>query len=215
MYKASYVQFPFLLTSSDNEATKPTTLFFYENINAYVDLPSSTYWIVLKFTGRNNNYQRSCIAVPTNADFSSPVYESNSRYVKFGVQTYMPKWTGAQTVDTSGNKYIGNVVLPTKDIYDIKVYYSTSLQIDTDHADVTLIPEIKPVVYVTDENRDIVTSSASWADYLNPVFVSYNSYTTNDLTEVEMTTVGKPASASVDNRDVQYGVQTWTPNYNN
>ena len=39
--------------------------------------------------------------------------------------------------------------------------------------------------------------------------------TTNDLTEVEMTTLGKPASASVDNRDVQYGVQTWTPNYNN
>jgi|TARA_R110000824_G_scaffold2398_1_gene11209 hypothetical protein len=215
MYKVSYVQFPFLLTSSDNEATKPTTLFFYENINAYVDLPSSTYWIVLKFTGRNNNYQRSCIAVPTNADFSSPVYESNSRYVKFGVQTYMPKWTGAETNDISGNKYVGNVVLPTKDIYDIKVYYSTSLQIDTDHSDVTLIPEIKPVVYVTDENRDIVTSSASWADYLNPVFVSYNSYTTNDLTEVEMTTVGKPASASVDNRDVQYGAQTWTPNYNN
>ena len=30
-----------------------------------------------------------------------------------------------------------------------------------------------------------------------------------------MTTVGKPASASVDNRDVQYGVLTWTPNYNN
>jgi hypothetical protein len=27
--------------------------------------------------------------------------------------------------------------------------------------------------------------------------------------------LGKPASASVDNRDVQYGVQTWTPNYNN
>ena len=215
MYKVSYVQCPFLLTSSDNEATKPTTLFFYENINAYVDLPSSTYWIVLKFTGRNNNYQRSCIAVPTNADFSSPVYESNSRYVKFGVQTYMPKWTGAETNDISGNKYVGNVVLPTKDIYDIKVYYSTSLQIDTDHSDVTLIPEIKPVVYVTDENRDIVTSSASWADYLNPVFVSYNSYTTNDLTEVEMTTVGKPASASVDNRDVQYGAQTWTPNYNN
>ena len=193
----------------------PTTLFFYENINAYVDLPSSTYWIVLKFTGRNNNYQRSCIAVPTNADFSSPVYESNSRYVKFGVQTYMPKWTGAQTVDISGNKYIGNVVLPTKDIYDIKVYYSTSLQIDTDHSDVTLIPEIKPVLYVTDENRDIVTNPTDWANYLNPVFVSYNSYTTNDLTEVEMTTVGKPASASVDNRDVQYGVQTWTPNYNN
>jgi len=215
MYKVNYVRFPFLLSSSADESTMPTTLFFYENINAYVDLPSSTYWIVLKFTGRNNNYQRSCIAVPTNADFSSPVYESNSRYVKFGVLTWMPKWTGTQTSDISSSKYIGNVVLPTKDIYDIKVYYSTSLQIDTDHSDVTLIPEIKPVLYVTDENRDIVTNPTDWADYLNPVFVSYNSYTTNDLTEVEMTTVGKPASASVDNRDVQYGVQTWTPNYNN
>ena len=30
-----------------------------------------------------------------------------------------------------------------------------------------------------------------------------------------MTALGKPASALVDNRDVEYGVQTWTPNYNN
>ncbi len=205
MYKADLVLFPF----TENY------LWFYENLNAYVDLPSSTYWIVLKFTGRNNNYQRSIIARPTNANFSSPVYESNNRYVKFGCTVWMPKWTGTQIMDISGNKYVGNVVLPTKDIYDIKVYYSTSLEIDTDDSDVTLIPEIKPILYVTDENRDIVTNSSSWADYLNPAFVSYNSYTTNDLTEVEMTTLGKPASASVDNRDVQYGVQTWTPNYSN
>ena len=183
------------------------TFWFYENLNAYVDLPSSTFWIVLKFTGRNNNYQRSIIARPTNADFSSPVYESNDRYVKFGFTAWMPRWdSGTQTVDTSGNKYTGNVVLPTKDIYDIKVYYSTSLEIDTDDSDVTLISEIKPVVLSTDENRDIVTNAANWANYLNPAFVSYNPYTTNDLTEVEMTTLGKPASASVDNRDVQYGV---------
>ena len=142
--------------------------------------------------------------------------ESNDRYVKFGFSAWMPRWdSGTQTVDTSANKYTGNVVLPTKDIYDIKVYYSTSLQIDTDHSDVTLISEIKPVVLSTDENRDIVTNAANWANYLNPAFVTYNPYTTNDLTEVEMTTLGKPASASVDNRDVQYGVQTWTPNYNN
>jgi hypothetical protein len=204
MYKADFVLFPF------------GTFWFYENLNAYVDLPSSTFWIVLKFTGRNNNYQRSIIARPTNADFSSPVYESNDRYVKFGFTAWMPRWdSGTQTVDTSGNKYTGNVVLPTKDIYDIKVYYSTSLEIDTDDSDVTLISEIKPVVLSTDENRDIVTNAANWANYLNPAFVSYNPYTTNDLTEVEMTTLGKPASASVDNRDVQYGVQTWTPNYTN
>tara|TARA_R100000353_G_scaffold128946_1_gene91550 strand:- start:138 stop:785 length:648 start_codon:yes stop_codon:yes gene_type:complete len=215
MYKVSYVRFPFLVSSSADESTMPTTLFFYENINAYVDLPTSTFWIVLKFTGRNNNYQRSCIAVPTNDDFSSPEYESNSRYVKFGVKTYMPKWTGDENNDITGNKYVGIVVLPTVGIYDVKVYYSTSYTIDTDHADMTLIPEIKPVLYVTDENRDIVTNAVSWANYLNPVFTSYNSYTTNDLTEVEMNSVGKPASASVDNRDVQYGVQTWTPNYNN
>mgnify|MGYP003116740012 CR=1 FL=1 len=204
MYKADFVLFPF------------GTFFLYENLNAYVDLPSSTYWIVLKFTGRNNNYQRSIIARPTNADFSSPVYESNDRYVKFGFTAWIPRWdSGTQTVDTSANKYTGNVVLPTKDIYDIKVYYSTSLQIDTDHSDVTLIPEIKPVVLSTDENRDIVTNAANWANYLNPAFVTYGSYSDNDLTEVEMTTLGKPASASVDNRDVQYGVQTWTPNYSN
>ncbi len=204
MYKADFVLFPF------------GTFFLYENLNAYVDLPSSTFWIVLKFTGRNNNYQRSIIARPTNADFSSPVYESNSRYVKFGFTAWIPRWdSGTQTVDTSANKYTGNVVLPTKDIYDIKVYYSTSLEIDTDDSDLTLISEIKPVVLSTDENRDIVTNSANWTNYLNPAFVTYNPYTTNDLTEVEMTSVGKPASASVDNRDVQYGVQTWTPNYNN
>ena len=132
MYKADFVLFPFT----------QNYVWFYENLNAYVDLPSSTFWIVLKFTGRNNNYQRSIIARPTNADFSSPVYESNDRYVKFGCTVYMPKWTGTQTMDISGNKYIGNVVLPTKDIYDIKVYYSTSLEIDTDDSDVTLIPEI-------------------------------------------------------------------------
>ena len=205
MYKADFVLFPFT----------QNYVWFYENLNAYVDLPSSTFWIVLKFTGRNNNYQRSIIARPTNADFSSPVYESNDRYVKFGCTVYMPKWTGTQTMDLSGNAYGGTIVLPTIETYDVKVYYSTSFTIDTDHANITLIPEIKPVVYVTDENRDLVSHPANWADYLNPAFVTYNSYKTNDLTEVEMTSFGKPASASVDNRDVQYGVQTWTPNYTN
>jgi len=205
MYKADFVLFPFT----------QNYLSFYENINAYVDLPSSTFWIVLKFTGRNNNYQRSIIARPANNDFSSPVYDSNNRYVKFACSVFMPKWTGVQTMDLSGNAYGSSIVLPTIETYDVKVYYSTTFTIDTDHANMTLIPEIKPVVYVTDENRDIVTNSANWADYLNPAFVSYNPYTTNDLTEVEMTAFGKPASASVDNRDVEYGVQTWTPNYTN
>jgi len=127
----------------------------------------------------------------------------------------MPKWnTDTQPFDTSGNMSVGNAVLPTVDTYDIKVYYSTSSTKDTDSSDVTLIPEIKPVLLCTDENRDIVTNSSSWADYLNPAFVTYNPYTTNDLTEVEMSPYGKPASASVDNRDAQYGAQTWTPNYN-
>jgi|TARA_R110002020_G_scaffold79687_1_gene199457 hypothetical protein len=206
MYKADFVLFPFT----------QNYVWFYENLNAYVDLPSSTFWIVLKFTGRNNNYQRSIIARPTNADFSSPVYESNDRYVKFGFTAWMPKWnTDTQSNDSSANMSVGNAVLPTIDTYDIKVYYSTSSTKDTDSSDVTLIPEIKPVLLCTDENRDIVTNSANWADYLNPAFVSYNPYTTNDLTEVEMTSLGKPASASVDNRDAQYGVQTWTPNYTN
>ena len=204
MYNCDFVLFPF------------ETVYFYENLQAYTTLPTSTYWIVLKVTGRNNNYQRSCIARPTNFDFVSPVYESNNRYVKFGINCWIPRWDNlAGSLDTLANKNVGNIEMPTKQIYDIKVYIATTRTIDTDHSDVTLIPEIKPVLYATDENRDLVSHPANWADYLNPAFVTYNSYTTNDLTEVEMTSFGKPASASVDNRDVEYGVQTWTPNYNN
>ena len=204
MYNCDFVLFPF------------ETVYFYENLQAYTTLPTSTYWIVLKVTGRNNNYQRSCIARPTNFDFVSPVYESNNRYVKFGINCWIPRWDNlAGSLDTLANKNVGNIEMPTKQIYDIKVYIATTRTIDTDHSDVTLIPEIKPVLYATDENRDLVSHPANWADYLNPAFVTYNSYTTNDLTEVEMTSFGKPASASVDNRDVEYGVQTWTPNYSN
>jgi hypothetical protein len=204
MYNCDFVLFPF------------ETVYFYENLQAYTTLPTSTYWIVLKVTGRNNNYQRSCIARPTNFDFVSPVYESNNRYVKFGINCWIPRWDNlAGSLDTLANKNVGNIEMPTKQIYDIKVYIATTRTIDTDHSDVTLIPEIKPVLYATDENRDLVSHPANWADYLNPAFVTYNSYKTNDLTEVEMTSFGKPASASVDNRDVEYGVQTWTPNYNN
>ncbi len=204
MYNCDFVLFPF------------ETVYFYENLQAYTTLPTSTYWIVLKVTGRNNNYQRSCIARPTNFDFVSPVYESNNRYVKFGINCWIPRWDNlAGSLDTLANKNVGNIEMPTKQIYDIKVYIATTRTIDTDHSDVTLIPEIKPVLYATDENRDLVSHPANWADYLNPAFVTYNSYKTNDLTEVEMTSFGKPASASVDNRDVEYGVQTWTPNYSN
>ena len=204
MYNCDFVLFPF------------ETVYFYENLQAYTTLPTSTYWIVLKVTGRNNNYQRSCIARPTNFDFVSPVYESNNRYVKFGINCWIPRWDNlAGSLDTLANKNVGNIEMPTKQIYDIKVYIATTRTIDTDHSDVTLIPEIKPVLYATDENRDLVSHPANWADYLNPAFVTYNSYKTNDLTEGEMTSFGKPASASVDNRDVEYGVQTWTPNYSN
>tara|TARA_R100000908_G_C3729826_1_gene129579 strand:+ start:357 stop:974 length:618 start_codon:yes stop_codon:yes gene_type:complete len=205
MYNCDFVLFPF------------ETVYFYENLQAYTTLPTSTYWIVLKVTGRNNNYQRSCIARDQpSPDYTSPSYTTTDRYVKFGINCWIPRWDNlAGSIDTSANKYVGNIETPTKQIYDVKVYIATTRTIDTDHADVTLIPEIKPVLYTTDENRDIVTNAANWADYLNPAFVTYNSYTTNDLTEVEMTSLGKPASASVDNRDVEYGVQTWTPNYTN
>ena len=198
MYKEEFINFPW----SQNY------VWFYENLNAYVDLPS-TYWILLKFKGRNNNYQRSIVARPTNGDFTSPVYESNDRYVKFGCIPWMAKWnTDEQERDRKPYHIIGNIVVPTKQFYDIEVYYRTDYELDT--AGATLIPEIKPVLYVTDQNRD---ANSYWDDYLNPAFVTYDSYTDNDLISVGMSDWGKPASASVDNRDVQYGTETWTLHY--
>ena len=103
MYNCDFVLFPF------------ETIFFYENLQAYTTLPTSTYWIGLKVTGRNNNYQRSCIARPTNFDFVSPVYEANDRYVKFGINCWIPRWdNSAGSIDTLANKNVGNIEMPTK-----------------------------------------------------------------------------------------------------
>ena len=204
MYKAEYTTSPLTLNY----------VYFYENISAYVDLPDTVYFL-LKFTGRDSNYQRSIVAYPANGDYTSPSYDRNNRYFKFGFRAYSPKTDGSeQTMDIKSVKLIGNVVLSPIGIYDVKVYYTTTYNSNSlSESAATLIPEIKPVVYVTDENR--VLLGANWTGYESPDFVTYTKYAENDLTDVSMSNYGKPASASVDNRDVEYGVQTWTPNYSN
>tara|TARA_R110002020_G_scaffold291708_4_gene507094 strand:- start:6581 stop:7153 length:573 start_codon:yes stop_codon:yes gene_type:complete len=190
MYKADYTN-----QALDN-------VYMYENISAYATIPDDNF-IMLKFRGITTNYQRTCICIPSNADYVNPTYENNSRYWKLHINPFAPNWGSAsQGNDVSAMRLVGKPILPPTETYNIEVYYRSDYALDT--ATATLIPELTPRIYVT--NEDLTYASDA------PV-VQYTEYANNDLTSVAMSSSGVPTSASVDNRDVEYGVQTWTPTY--
>lgn len=189
------------------DTTGAATLSFYENLNSY-SIPDGAR-IIIKFTGLQNNYQRSVLAVPTNADTADPTYDTNDRYWKLTWSYVVANnKTHALTHDIRANKLGGTVVLPAPGIYNIDLYYSTNDSainyLKTSSTYATHITQLQPRLYISS------TASAYTAD--NPA-VSYDEYASNDLIEVDMSAYGLPESADDDNRDAQYGVQTWTPNY--
>ena len=115
--------------------------------------------------------------------------------------------------DIVGKKLIGRVVLPADETYDITYYYDDSWSPITHNSSGVLvpteIPEVKSVLNVTQS-----ASVSGSIDATQPT-TFYNAYSDNDVVDTNMSQYGKPYSASVDNKDIEYGVQTWTPTYDN
>tara|TARA_R100000664_G_scaffold10000_3_gene16597 strand:+ start:137 stop:748 length:612 start_codon:yes stop_codon:yes gene_type:complete len=194
-------------------ASNPSVINLRINISSYIDDSTiSGKFIILKFRGRKTNFQRSCVAIPSNGSYSSPTYDNNSRYWTLTFKDYYPgaDYTpgGSFNVDTSVKRLLGIMVLPSDEIYDITYWYNSSwaTNLGTGSAAVE-ITGISSILNVrTDPAVFTANPGAAALSY-------YTEYTENDLSSVDMSADGLPASASVDNRDVQYGTETWTPNY--
>lgn len=190
-----------------NDVAGAATVSIYENLNSY-SIPDGAR-ILLKFTGIKSNYQRSVLPRPTNADLDAPTYDTNNRYWKL-TWGYVIAITKAQALsnDIRGNRVSGTVVLPAAEIYNIDVYYSTHTTalhyLNTSSTYSTHIAQLQPRLYID--------STTALYEASQPA-VSYTEYANNDLTSVDMGIYGLPTSADDDNRDTEYGVQTWTPDY--
>ena len=190
-----------------NDIASAATVAFYENIGSY-SVPDGAR-ILLKFTGIKTNYQRSVLPVPTNADLDAPTYDTNNRYWKLTWGYIIPYTKAlALTHDIRANRLGGTVVLPAAETYNIDVYYSThttALQyLNTSSTYSTHIAQLQPRLYIDSTNAYYEANQPA---------VSYTEYANNDLTSVDMGIYGLPTSADDDNRDTEYGVQTWTPDY--
>ena len=204
-------------------SSQPTRVNMYVNLSSYVNPTdiagdgTDGKYIIIKFRGRNNNYQRSIIAIPTTGVASNPQYTYNDRYWLIAYDVYFPLASeipgGLNNQDIVAKKLIGRVVLPADETYDITYFYDDTWSPITHNASgvlqVTEMPEIKSVLNVTQS-----ASVSGSMDSTQPT-TYYNAYADNDLVETNMNSYGKPYSDSVDNRDVEYGVQTWTPTYDN
>jgi len=205
--------------------SQPTRVNMYVNLSSYVD-PTNIAgdgtdgkYIIIKFRGRNNNYQRSIVAIPTTGVSSNPQYTYNDRYWLIAYDVYFPLAAeipgGINNQDIVGKKLIGRVVLPADETYDISYYYDDTWSPITHNSSgvlqVTEIPEVKSVLNVT----QTANVSGSFGAVATDPTTFYNAYTDNDIVDTNMSQYGKPYSASVDNKDVEYGVQTWTPTYDN
>ena len=179
--------------------------YFYENLKAYVDLPTDNY-LLLKFRGLSTGYQRTCIAMPSNGDYTNPTYDINDRYAIFKIIMYAsPVTSGGTNLDTESARKLGLIVLSTPEMYEVKYYYRSdySLRIHSSIGALTEIPELQSVFNVT---RSIDSS------YIQAPVSSYTEYADNDVVSQDITPTGLPAEAD-NNTIVQYGVQTWTPTY--
>ena len=180
---------------------------FYENLKAYVDLPTDNY-LMLKFRGLSTGFQRSVICIPSNADFTNPTYDINDRYATFEVQLFNSNLAsiGGSNRDTEGWRKTGYVVLTSPEMYEVKYYYRSdySLRINSTIVALTEIPELQSVLNLTRTVDSTIPAS--------PAVSYYTEYADNDVISQNISTKGMPLEAD-DNRDVQYGVQTWTPTY--
>jgi len=204
-------------------SSQPTRVNMYVNLSSYVDPDvlsgngTDGNYIILKFRGRNNNYQRSIVAIPTTGVASNPQYTYNDRYWLIAYDVYFPLAAeipgGINNQDILGKKLIGRVVLPADETYDITYYYDDSWSPITHNSSGVLvpteIPEVKSVLNITQS-----ASVSGSIDATQPT-TFYNAYSDNDVVGTNMSQYGKPYSASVDNKDIEYGVQTWTPTYDN
>ena len=180
---------------------------FYENLKAYVDLPTDNY-LMLKFRGLSTGFQRSVICIPSNADFTNPTYDINDRYATFKIQLFNSNLASDEVTnrDTEGWRKTGYVVLTSPEMYEVKYYYRSdySLRINSTIVALTEIPELQSVLNLTRTVDSTIPAS--------PAVSYYTEYADNDVIAQNISTKGMPAEAD-DNRDVQYGVQTWTPIY--
>jgi len=180
---------------------------FYENLKAYVDLPTDNY-LMLKFRGLSTGFQRSVICIPSNADFTNPTYDINDRYATFEIQLFNSNFASDEVTnrDTEGWRKTGYVVLTSPEMYEVKYYYRSdySLRINSTIVALTEIPELQSVLNLTRTVDSTIPAS--------PAVSYYTEYADNDVIAQNISTKGMPLEAD-DNRDVQYGVQTWTPTY--
>jgi hypothetical protein len=188
-----------------NSGSVNKDFYFYENLKAYVDLPTDNY-LLLKFRGLSTGYQRSCIATPSNGDYTNPTYDINDRYTLFKISMYAsPVTSGGVNLDTESARKLGLIVLSTPEMYEVKYYYRSdySLRIHSSIGALTEIPELQSLFNIT---REIDSS------YIQAPVSSYTEYADNDVTSQDITGKGLPAEED-NNTIVEYGVQTWTPTY--
>ena len=179
-------------------------------------------YIILAIRGRNTNYQRNIIAKPVSGMFSNPQYEYNDRYYKISFRVYYPVGLyipgGLGNTDTLGKRLLGEVPLPADETYDIKYYYDNNATVTIFNSSGIMqvdgeIEGISTVLNVTQHQTGDDQYNNPWLGLGDAQPISfYNQYTDNDQ-KAENLTSGAPDSAEDDKRDVQYGVQPWTPNY--
>ena len=194
-------------------------------------------YIWLQFRGRKTNYQRIIIADVDSGFGSNPQYIHNDRYWKISFGVYYPLASfiegGAANKDILAQKLFGYVVLPADETYDVYFYYSTSASIQPYDTKGDLISGVtalgKLAVLNVNQSASLIFDGVNdgWKvqepDSTQPN-VMYRSFVNNELSFQYMSSKGKPRntttgdnfelSGNIDNRNAEYGVQTWTPDYN-
>jgi hypothetical protein len=205
---------------------------FRENISSYVDPlliddgteGSGKKTLIGLARGRKTNFIRAFTFMSTiDSGTYQPEYIHNDRYWEFKLQIWYPLASTISSADTGNNRMLGNFVAPVGDTYDITMYYGVrDLRLSTK----TLIPNVNIVLNVSaDETYQKLEA--------NDPISYYNEYTNND--QVALLTAGycvsrpniqglpasdavtaSPCDNTIDiNKDIEYGVQTWTPTYDN
>lgn len=172
--------------------------------------------------GRKTNFIRA-FSFQSTIDLGTyqPTYTHNDRYWEFRVQLWYPTTSNITNGDTGNNRMLGNFVAPVGETYDITMYYgSRDLRLSTK----TLIPNVGIVLNLTvDETFQSLETDSP--------FSYYNQYSNNDQVALltagycgsRLNIQGLPASNALTalpcdniidiNKNVEYGVQTWTPTY--
>jgi len=209
-----------------SESASPQEVKVFLNLSSYVDPKilsgggTSGNYIILKFRGRNTNYQRTIIAKPASGLFTgNPQYTHTNRawLIKFDVlyakALFIPG--GVANSDILAQKLIGRIVLPCDDIYDVSLFYNSDLQLNTHLPGGGKYATPINIGFVLNANQSAKgVASLTNPDTTQPISF-YTSYNDNDLDSENMSAFGKPDSEAVENKNVEYGVQNWTTTYNN